>query len=44
MGLSEAEAFESVRFSTGVTNTEVDVRYAADAVVEVADRLRRLFA
>ena len=44
MGLSELEAYESVRFSTGVLNTEAEVVRAADTVVSVANQLRRLFA
>jgi cysteine desulfurase len=44
MGLSELEAYESVRFSTGVLNTEDEVIQAAETVVSVADQLRRLFA
>ena len=44
MGLSELEAYESVRFSTGVLNTEEEMVQAADTVVSVASQLRRLFA
>lgn len=44
MGFSELEAYESVRFSTGVSNTEEEVVQAAGAVVSVANQLRRLFA
>lgn len=44
MGLSELEAYESVRFSTGVMNTEQEVVQAAETVVSVANQLRRLFA
>jgi cysteine desulfurase len=44
MGLSELEAYESVRFSTGVLNTEEEVVQAADIVVSVASQLKRLFA
>nr|WP_274522164.1 cysteine desulfurase family protein [Halorhodospira sp. 9621] len=44
MGLSEPEAYESVRFSTGVLNTEDEMVEAAGMVVTVANRLRRLFA
>lgn len=44
MGLTESEAYESVRFSTGVLNTEHEVVEAADSVVTLANRLKRLFA
>jgi cysteine desulfurase len=44
MGLTESEAYESVRFSTGVLNTDQEVVEAADSVVTVANRLKRLFA
>lgn len=44
MGLSEAQAYESVRFSTGVLNTESEILEAAETAVTVANRLRRLFA
>ncbi|WP_038037390.1 cysteine desulfurase family protein [Thioalkalivibrio sp. ALE12] len=44
MGLSESEAYESVRFSMGVMNTQDEVVEAADAVVAIARQLRRLFA
>lgn len=44
MGQTESEAYESVRFSTGVLNTDDEVVEAADSVVTIANRLKRLFA
>ncbi len=40
MGLSEAQAKESVRFSLGRTNTEEDIKKAARLTVETVRRLR----
>ena len=46
MGLSESEAYASLRFSFGVLNTEQEVRHAADQVVlayrDLLERLHRL--
>lgn len=43
MGLSESEAYESVRFSTGVLNTEDEILEAAQIVAGTANQLRKLF-
>ena len=40
MGLSEVEAYESVRFSVSVLNTPDEASYAAKTVVELCARLR----
>ena len=44
MGLSESEAYESVRFSTGILNTEREILDAAMTVARAANKLRKLFA
>lgn len=40
MGLSPAEARESVRFSLGWTTTSVEIKQAADTVIELVGELR----
>ncbi|MGJ7459420.1 cysteine desulfurase family protein [Halomonas sp. RA08-2] len=44
MGLSEAQAYASVRFSFGVTNTHQEAELAATIVVAEAEHLKRIFA
>lgn len=44
MGLTEAQAYASVRFSFGVTNTLEEVAYAAHTVAAEALHLKRIFA
>ena len=41
MGLTEAEARESVRISFGKNNTEEEIRFAAKAFVEAVKKLRK---
>ena len=42
MNCSAAHARGSVRFSLGIYNTEAEVDYVADRVVETVERLREL--
>ncbi|MDI5922703.1 cysteine desulfurase family protein [Halomonas sp. LR5S13] len=44
MGLSEAQAYASVRFSFGVTNTHQEAELAATIVATEAEHLKRIFA
>ncbi|MCG5523605.1 cysteine desulfurase [Ectothiorhodospira haloalkaliphila] len=44
MGLSEAQAYASARFSFGITNTLHETELAARSVVEEAEHLKRIFA
>ncbi len=44
MGLSEAQAYASVRFSFGVTNTHQEAELAATVVAAEAEHLKRIFA
>nr|NQY47214.1 cysteine desulfurase [Chromohalobacter sp.] len=43
MGLSEAQAYASVRFSFGVTNTHQEAELAATVVATEAEYLKRIF-
>jgi cysteine desulfurase len=44
MGLSEAQAYASVRFSFGITNTHQEAEIAAAVVASEAEHLKRIFA
>lgn len=44
MGLSESQAYASIRFSFGITNTLSEVETAAAQVAAEAEYLRRIFA
>ncbi len=44
MGLSEAQAYASVRFSFGITSTQQEIELAAKTVANEAERLKRIFA
>jgi cysteine desulfurase len=42
MGVSPADAQQSLRFSLGLTNTEQDVDYVLEVLPELVERLRRI--
>ena len=44
MGLSEEEAYESVRFSFSELNNEIEVKTAIQAIAEEAVKLREFAA
>jgi len=43
MGFSDDQAYASVRFSVGVTNTEEEIQHAAQIVAAEANYLKRIF-